>query len=134
MPKNQPPMPDDPAPPTGEIVLYQTEDGRTRVECRFVDETLWLSQALIAELFQKEVRPSTISRTSTRKGRLKSGQLSGSSGSFAGRDRATSSEKSRNAAEAQPALIAGLGRTQLIDRRHKPIVCLTEYTGLSPGP
>ena len=49
-------MPDKPAPPTGEIVLYQTEDGRTRVECRFVDETLWLSQALIAELFQKDVR------------------------------------------------------------------------------
>jgi len=43
-------------PPTGEIVLYQTEDGRTRVECRFVEETLWLSQALIAELFQKDVR------------------------------------------------------------------------------
>ena len=56
MPKNQPPMPDDPAPPTGEMVLYQTEDGRTRVECRFVDESLWLSQALIAELFQKDVR------------------------------------------------------------------------------
>jgi len=42
--------------PTGELVLYQTEDGRTRVECRFVDETLWLSQALIGELFQKDVR------------------------------------------------------------------------------
>jgi hypothetical protein len=40
----------------GEIVLYQTEDGRTRLECRFADETLWLSQALIAELFQKDVR------------------------------------------------------------------------------
>jgi hypothetical protein len=39
-------------PPGGEIVLYQTEDGRTRVECRFQDETIWLSQALIAELFQ----------------------------------------------------------------------------------
>jgi hypothetical protein len=36
----------------GEIVLYQTEDGRTRLECRFADETLWLSQALMAELFQ----------------------------------------------------------------------------------
>src|SRR5213075_2837477 len=42
-------MPDT---PTGEIVLYQTEDGRTRVECRFEHETLWLTQALIAELFQ----------------------------------------------------------------------------------
>ena len=45
-------MPEKPVPPMGEIVLYQTEDGRTRLECRFADETLWLSQALIAELFQ----------------------------------------------------------------------------------
>lgn len=42
--------------PLGEILLYQTPDGRTRVECRFVDETLWLSQALMAELFQRDVR------------------------------------------------------------------------------
>lgn len=48
--------PKNPAPPNGEILLYETADGRTRVECRFVDETLWLSQALIAELFQKNVR------------------------------------------------------------------------------
>jgi hypothetical protein len=34
-----------------EIVLYQTEDGQTRVECRFENETLWLTQALIADLF-----------------------------------------------------------------------------------
>lgn len=45
-------MPNEATPPIGEIVLYQTDDGRTRVECRFADETLWLSQALIAELFQ----------------------------------------------------------------------------------
>ena len=44
------------AEPTGEIVLYQTEDGRTRLDCRFVADTLWLSQALMAELFQKDVR------------------------------------------------------------------------------
>ncbi len=49
-------MPDKPLLPVGEILLYQTEDGKTRVECRFADETLWLSQALIAELFQKDVR------------------------------------------------------------------------------
>ena len=49
-------MADRPRPPTGEIVLYQTEDGKTRVECRFAEETLWLSQALMAELFQKDVR------------------------------------------------------------------------------
>jgi hypothetical protein len=49
-------VPENPIPPQGEIVLYQTEDGRTRVECRFAAETLWLSQALIAELFRKDVR------------------------------------------------------------------------------
>lgn len=37
--------------PAGEFLIYVTDDGRTRVECRFQDETLWLSQALIAELF-----------------------------------------------------------------------------------
>jgi hypothetical protein len=42
--------------PQSEIILYQTEDGRTRVQCRSDNETLWLTQALIAELFQKDVR------------------------------------------------------------------------------
>lgn len=40
------------AEPGGEILLYQTEDGRARVECRFVENSLWMSQASIAELFQ----------------------------------------------------------------------------------
>ena len=35
-----------------EMVLYQTENGRSRVECRFEEGTLWLTQAQIAELFQ----------------------------------------------------------------------------------
>ncbi len=42
--------------PKGELILYQTEDGRTRIECRFEGETIWLTQALMAELFQKDVR------------------------------------------------------------------------------
>lgn len=42
--------------PQGEFLLYTTEDGRTRVECRFEDETIWLSQALMAELFDRDVR------------------------------------------------------------------------------
>ena len=42
--------------PAGEFILYETEDGRTRIECRFEDQTLWLSQAMISELFQKDVR------------------------------------------------------------------------------
>ena len=37
--------------PVGELLLYETDDGHTRVECRFVDESLWLPQALIAALF-----------------------------------------------------------------------------------
>jgi hypothetical protein len=45
-------MTPDHQPPFGEILLYQTEDGRTCIKCRFQDETFWLSQALMAELFQ----------------------------------------------------------------------------------
>jgi len=37
---------------SGEIVLYRSEDGRTRIDCRFEDGTVWLTQASIAELFQ----------------------------------------------------------------------------------
>lgn len=44
--------------PGGEFLVYQTEDGKTRVECRFEQETIWLSQALIGELFQ--VSTSTV--------------------------------------------------------------------------
>ncbi len=40
----------------GEFLLYQTEDGRTRIQVRFAEETVWLSQRLLAELFQKDVR------------------------------------------------------------------------------
>lgn len=40
----------------GEILLYQTEDGQTRIECRFEQDTLWLTQKLIGELFQKDIR------------------------------------------------------------------------------
>ncbi|MAA63740.1 MAG: hydroxyacid dehydrogenase [Alteromonadaceae bacterium] len=38
--------------PGGEFVVYTTEDGETHVECRFSEDSLWLSQALMAELFQ----------------------------------------------------------------------------------
>ena len=38
--------------PEPSIILYQTEDGRTRIQCRFEGETIWLTQAQIAELFQ----------------------------------------------------------------------------------
>jgi hypothetical protein len=42
----------DQTPPRSEIILYQTEDGRMRIQCRFENQTIWLTRALIAELFQ----------------------------------------------------------------------------------
>ena len=44
-------MSNDPL-PQSEMILYQTEDGRTRVQVRLQDETVWLTQALMAELFE----------------------------------------------------------------------------------
>lgn len=44
-------MSDDPL-PNSDFILYQTEDGRTRIQCRFENESIWLSQAHIADLFQ----------------------------------------------------------------------------------
>jgi hypothetical protein len=29
--------------PKGELVLYQTDDGRTRIECRFEGDTIWVT-------------------------------------------------------------------------------------------
>ncbi len=40
--------------PKSEIILYQTEDGVTRVEVRLQDETVWLTLAQMAELFQRD--------------------------------------------------------------------------------
>ncbi len=37
-----------------ELILYQTEDNRTRIEVRLENETVWLSQAQISDLFQRE--------------------------------------------------------------------------------
>lgn len=36
-----------------DIILYQTEDGKTKIEVLLENETVWLSQAQIGELFQK---------------------------------------------------------------------------------
>ncbi|WP_281299397.1 hypothetical protein [Flavobacterium limnophilum] len=35
------------------ILLYQTEDGVTKIETRLLDETVWLTQAQMATLFDK---------------------------------------------------------------------------------
>lgn len=36
----------------GDIVIYQSDDGETKIDVRFVDETVWLTQQQMAELFQ----------------------------------------------------------------------------------
>ncbi|HMG11558.1 MAG TPA: RhuM family protein [Gemmatimonadaceae bacterium] len=43
-----------------EFLLYQAEDGRTRIEVRFNGETAWLSLGQMTELFQRD--KSVISR------------------------------------------------------------------------
>ena len=42
-------------PDKGEIIVYQTDDGRVRLDVRLQDETVWLTQQSIAELFQTTV-------------------------------------------------------------------------------
>ena len=41
--------------PDTEIMFYQTEDGLTRIQVRLQDGTVWLSQRLLAELYQVAV-------------------------------------------------------------------------------
>jgi hypothetical protein len=47
-------IPSAPA-PGGEFLFYQTEDGRTRLQVRLEAETVWLTQAQMAELFQTTI-------------------------------------------------------------------------------
>ena len=35
-----------------QIIIYQTESGKTKIEVRLQDESVWLTQQLMAELFQ----------------------------------------------------------------------------------
>ena len=36
------------------ILIYQTEDGQTQVDVRMENDTVWLTQAQMAELFQTD--------------------------------------------------------------------------------
>lgn len=38
-----------------EILIYQSEDGKSRIQVRLDDRTVWLTQALMAELFQTSI-------------------------------------------------------------------------------
>ncbi|MBY5959608.1 hypothetical protein KUV50_15755 [Membranicola marinus] len=37
-----------------EILIYQTDDGQTKIQTRLENETVWLSQDQMSELFQRE--------------------------------------------------------------------------------
>jgi hypothetical protein len=43
-----------------QIIIYQTESGETKLDVRFQDETVWLTQKLMAELFQTTSQNITI--------------------------------------------------------------------------
>src|SRR3990167_2695626 len=43
-------------PSESSLILYQTEDGQTRIEVRLLDETVWLTQPQMSELFDKDRR------------------------------------------------------------------------------
>ncbi|MBO6304521.1 MAG: hypothetical protein J6M62_05530 [Selenomonadaceae bacterium] len=42
----------DNPPNKGEIIIYQTNDGKTKIDVRFEDDTVWLTQAQLVELYQ----------------------------------------------------------------------------------
>ena len=46
--------------PAGEFIMFASDDGEVRVECRFEQETLWLPQATIANLYQ--ITPQAITQ------------------------------------------------------------------------
>lgn len=45
-------MKDDRVDMQSEIIIYQTEDGNTKIDVKFEDETVWLTQAQLCELYQ----------------------------------------------------------------------------------
>jgi hypothetical protein len=51
---------DQTLPTKSKFLLYQTEDGQTRIEVRLQNETVWMTQATIAELYQTTPQNVTI--------------------------------------------------------------------------
>ncbi|OQW97217.1 MAG: hydroxyacid dehydrogenase [Desulfobacteraceae bacterium A6] len=43
---------DSPDPAKGQFLVYETEDGKVKIDVRLEDETVWLTQQLMADLFQ----------------------------------------------------------------------------------
>ncbi len=45
-------MSDEPPPPSSQFLVYQTTDGKLKIDVRLEGETVWLTQQQMAELFQ----------------------------------------------------------------------------------
>ena len=50
------PLPEPAMPGKGQFLVYEAEDGRIKIDVRLDEETLWLSQAQLAELFQTSLQ------------------------------------------------------------------------------
>ena len=46
--------------PKGQFILFQGNEGQTKVECRFEENSLWLTQQMISELYQ--ITPQAITQ------------------------------------------------------------------------
>jgi hypothetical protein len=96
--------------PSGDFLLYQSEDGRQRIECRLEHETLWLSLNQIAVLFDRD--KSVISKHL--KNIFEEGELV------------------RDAVVAQNATTAADGKTYQVDYYHLEAVLAVGYRVRSP--
>jgi hypothetical protein len=63
-------------PVKSQFLLYQTEDGQARIDVRLQDETVWLTQQLMAELFQTSIPNISMHvRNISREGELREGSV-----------------------------------------------------------
>jgi len=42
--------------PTSNILIYQSEDGNTKIETRLENETVWLNRNQLSELFGRDIK------------------------------------------------------------------------------
>ncbi len=45
------------------VIIYTTNDGKTKIDVRLEEETLWLTQAQMCELYQMHIPPHTRSHS-----------------------------------------------------------------------
>ena len=74
---------------TAEFLVFTAQSGQQSIEVRYEDETIWLTQKLLANLFDVDVRTVSTLKTSCRAGNCKRIQLSGNSGILPTMGRAT---------------------------------------------